>query len=115
VDAELTKKGLQKVPAGQNPDIYVYYHVVTQEVFDSTTTDDGFGWGSDLCLRGVIDHRRDNALFLRRASFGCNRARVVSPFSFLGDARMLGFLAVRLHLHIVSTTRNCALPLIIRA
>jgi hypothetical protein len=45
VDAELAKKGLQKVAAGQTPDIYLYYHTVTQEVMDSTTTDDGFGWG----------------------------------------------------------------------
>lgn len=45
VDAELANKGLQKVQAGQTPDIYLYYHIVTQEVFDSTTTDDGFGWG----------------------------------------------------------------------
>jgi hypothetical protein len=45
VDAELAKKGLQKVTADQNPDLYFYYHIVTQEVIDSTTTDDGFGWG----------------------------------------------------------------------
>lgn len=45
VDAELAKKGLQRVAAGKNPDIYLYYHIVTQEVMDSTTTDDGFGWG----------------------------------------------------------------------
>lgn len=45
VDAELAKKGLQKVAADQNPDICLYYHIVTQEVMDSTTTDDGFGWG----------------------------------------------------------------------
>jgi Domain of unknown function (DUF4136) len=45
VDTELAKKGLQKVTAEQNPDVYVYYHIITQEVMDSTTTDDGFGWG----------------------------------------------------------------------
>ena len=45
VDAELAKKGLQLVTADKNPDVYLYYHVVTQEVTDSTTTDDGFGWG----------------------------------------------------------------------
>ena len=45
VDAELAQKGLHPVAAGQTPDIYVYYHIVTQEVMDSTTTDDGFGWG----------------------------------------------------------------------
>jgi Domain of unknown function (DUF4136) len=45
VDAILAGKGLRRVAAGENPDLYVYYHVVTQEVIDSTTTDDGFGWG----------------------------------------------------------------------
>ncbi len=45
VDAELAQKGLRRVKADQNPDVYLYYHVVTQEVMDSTTTDDGFGWG----------------------------------------------------------------------
>jgi Domain of unknown function (DUF4136) len=42
VDTVLSEKGLRR---GENPDLYVYYHVVTQEVIDSTTTDDGFGWG----------------------------------------------------------------------
>jgi hypothetical protein len=45
VDAELAQKGLRRVEAAQNPDLYVYYHMVAQEVIDSTTTDDGFGWG----------------------------------------------------------------------
>jgi hypothetical protein len=45
VDAELAQKGLRRVKADQNPDLYIYYHVVSQEVMDSTTTDDGFGWG----------------------------------------------------------------------
>jgi hypothetical protein len=45
VDTLLSEKGLRKVAAGENPDLYVYYHVMTQEVIDSTTTDDGFGWG----------------------------------------------------------------------
>ncbi|MFZ2002779.1 MAG: DUF4136 domain-containing protein [Candidatus Sulfotelmatobacter sp.] len=45
VDTELGQRGLQKVTAGQNPDVYIYYHIVGQEVTDSTTTDDGFGWG----------------------------------------------------------------------
>jgi len=45
VDAELMQKGLKKVSTGQTPDIYIYYHIVGQEVMDSTTTDDGFGWG----------------------------------------------------------------------
>jgi hypothetical protein len=45
VDAILAGKGLRRVAADQNPDLYVYYHMLTQEVFDSTTTDDGFGWG----------------------------------------------------------------------
>jgi hypothetical protein len=45
VDNTLSEKGLHRVAAGENPDLYVYYHVMTQEVIDSTTTDDGFGWG----------------------------------------------------------------------
>jgi hypothetical protein len=45
VDAILAGKGLRSVAAGENPDLYLYYHVLTQEVIDSTTTDDGFGWG----------------------------------------------------------------------
>lgn len=43
VDAELAKKGLNLVTADKNPDVYMYYHIVTQEVTDATTTDDGFG------------------------------------------------------------------------
>jgi hypothetical protein len=46
VDNELAQKGLQKATAGENPDVYVYYHIIGQEVMDSTTTDDGFGWGA---------------------------------------------------------------------
>ena len=45
VDAALAEKGLREVSANQNPDLYVYYHIVGQEVMDSTTMDDGFGWG----------------------------------------------------------------------
>lgn len=45
VDAELAQKGLRRVHADENPDLYVYYNIVTQEVMDSTTVDDGFGWG----------------------------------------------------------------------
>lgn len=45
VDDELAQKGLHRVDASQNPDLTLYYHIVTQEVMDSTTTDDGFGWG----------------------------------------------------------------------
>lgn len=45
VDTILYERGLRKVAAGENPDLYVFYHVMTQEVIDSTTTDDGFGWG----------------------------------------------------------------------
>ena len=36
---------LHRVAVDEHPDLYVYYHMVTQEVMDSTTTDDGFGWG----------------------------------------------------------------------
>jgi hypothetical protein len=45
VDAALGGKGLSKVALDGHPDLYVYYHFMTQEVIDSTTTDDGFGWG----------------------------------------------------------------------
>ena len=46
VDNELAQKGLQKATAGENPDVYIYYHILGQEVIDSTTTDDGFAWGA---------------------------------------------------------------------
>ena len=45
VDTVLSERGLHSVSAGENPDLYVFYHVMTQEVIDSTTTDDGYGWG----------------------------------------------------------------------
>jgi len=45
VDTILSGRGLGRAAAGENPDLYVYYHVMTQEVIDSTTTDDGFGGG----------------------------------------------------------------------
>jgi hypothetical protein len=45
VDTILSEKGLHRVASGENPDLCLYYHVVTQEVIDSTTTEDGFGWG----------------------------------------------------------------------
>jgi hypothetical protein len=45
VDAVLAEKGLHRVAEDEHPDLYVYYHMVTQEVMDSITTDDGFGWG----------------------------------------------------------------------
>jgi hypothetical protein len=45
VDGELAQKGLRRVEASQHPDLYVYYHMVEQEVMDSTTIDDGFGGG----------------------------------------------------------------------
>ena len=45
VDAELAQRGLRRVEAGQHPDLYVYYHMMEQEVMDSTTMDDGFGMG----------------------------------------------------------------------
>jgi hypothetical protein len=44
-DTTFSEKGLRKAAAGEVPDLYVYYHVMTQEVIDSTSTDDGFGWG----------------------------------------------------------------------
>jgi hypothetical protein len=45
VEAELAKKGLHMVAADKNPDLYIRYHMVGEEVMDSTTIDDGFGWG----------------------------------------------------------------------
>jgi hypothetical protein len=45
VNAELAQKGLREVSVNQKPDLYIYYHIVGQEVMDSTTMDDGFGWG----------------------------------------------------------------------
>jgi Domain of unknown function (DUF4136) len=47
VDAQLVAKGLSLALANQKPDIYVTFHLQTQEVMDAVTTDDGFGpgWG----------------------------------------------------------------------
>ncbi len=45
VNAALARKGMTKVAASQHPDLKVVYHFTTQEVMDSTTTSDGFGWG----------------------------------------------------------------------
>lgn len=47
VDSEMASKGLHQVAANQKPDLYIYYHMVTQEYMGSPTTDDGFGWGDD--------------------------------------------------------------------
>jgi hypothetical protein len=46
VDQEMMQKGLHRVQSNQNPDLLLYYHVLAQEVTDSTTTDDGADWGS---------------------------------------------------------------------
>lgn len=47
VDAQLSAKGLTLAPANQRPDLYITFHIQTQELLDATTTDDGFGpgWG----------------------------------------------------------------------
>ncbi len=45
VDDAMAKKGLRKVAGNQNPDLLVVYNMAGQEVLDSTTTTDGFGWG----------------------------------------------------------------------
>ncbi len=45
VDAELAKKGMREVALNQKPDLLIMYRFVSDEVLDSTTTDDGFGWG----------------------------------------------------------------------
>ena len=44
VDEQLQKHGLTKTPQAQPHDLDVAYNFVTQEVMDSTTTSDGFGW-----------------------------------------------------------------------
>jgi hypothetical protein len=49
VDEQLAKKGLQKVAAVQGHDLIVTYHLVTQELMDSTTTSDGLGLGGGVC------------------------------------------------------------------
>src|SRR5580692_5305018 len=41
VDAQLAAKGLTQASGNQKPDIYVTFHLQTQEVLDSVTTDDG--------------------------------------------------------------------------
>src|SRR5271156_747402 len=47
VDAQLAAKGLALASGNQTPDIYVTFHLQTQEVMDAVTTDDGLGpgWG----------------------------------------------------------------------
>jgi len=47
VDARLSEKGLTLASGKQVPDLYVTFHIQTQELLDATTTDDGFGpgWG----------------------------------------------------------------------
>jgi hypothetical protein len=47
VDRQLSAKGLTLASGDQKPDVYVTYHLQTQEVLDAVTTDDGFGpgWG----------------------------------------------------------------------
>ena len=47
VDRQLSAKGLTLASGNQKPDVYVTYHLQTQEVLDAVTTDDGFGpgWG----------------------------------------------------------------------
>jgi Domain of unknown function (DUF4136) len=46
IDAQLAAKGLTLASGSQKPDLYVAYHIATQEMLDATTTIDGFGgWG----------------------------------------------------------------------
>ena len=40
VDAQLAAKGLTQASGNQKPDIYVTFHLQTQEVLDSVTTDE---------------------------------------------------------------------------
>jgi hypothetical protein len=44
-DDALQKAGLTKVSESQQPALLITYHFTTQEMIDSTTTSDGFGWG----------------------------------------------------------------------
>lgn len=44
-DQQLKSKGLTLAAAGQTPDLYITFHMQTQELMDATTTDDGFGPG----------------------------------------------------------------------
>jgi len=46
VDSQLTKKGLRIASGSQQPDIYVVYNFLAQEMIDSTTTTDGFDWAA---------------------------------------------------------------------
>ena len=71
VDREMASKGLHQVAANQNPDLYIYYHMVTQEVMDSTTTDDGFGWGGGGW--GGLGRLGGNGRHGGRAGYGPNR------------------------------------------
>jgi len=43
-DDALSKAGLTKVPQSKSPALLITYHFSTQELMDSTTTTDGFGW-----------------------------------------------------------------------
>jgi hypothetical protein len=49
VNAQLAAKGFTQATGDQKPDIYVAYHLTTQEMVDATTTTDagfgGWGWG----------------------------------------------------------------------
>jgi len=46
VDAQMASKGFTLASGSQKPDVYVAYHLATQEMLDATTTTDGFGgWG----------------------------------------------------------------------
>jgi hypothetical protein len=44
-DEAMRKAGLTKVLEAQSPSLLIAYHFTTQELIDSTTTTDGFGWG----------------------------------------------------------------------
>lgn len=44
MNAAMAGKGFKKVKESQHPDLYLTYNFLTQEVLDSTTTSDGFGW-----------------------------------------------------------------------
>ena len=57
VDKEISAKGLQKESSGKKPDLFVTYHLHTQEATDARTTLDGFemgedSWGASDCWDG---------------------------------------------------------------
>jgi hypothetical protein len=55
VEQQLAAKGIHKAAAGQKPDVFVAYHLQTQESPDSQTTLDGFAVGEEWGLSDCSD------------------------------------------------------------